>query len=60
MGFSQNPLHCGVVEVASRLAHNQKIGGSNPSPLQKEELVVFTVNLTVNQKTTKTKPTKFF
>jgi hypothetical protein len=35
MGFSQNPLHCGVVEVASRLAHNQKIGGSNPSPATK-------------------------
>jgi hypothetical protein len=29
-------LHCGVVEVVSRLAHNQEVGGSNPSPATKK------------------------
>ena len=38
----------------------KRSGVQIPLPLQKEELVVFTVNLTVNQTLTKTRPTKFF
>ena len=38
IGFTQLVylyLHCGVVEVVSRLAHNQEVEGSNPSPATK-------------------------
>lgn len=36
MGFNWK-IYCGVVEAASRDAHNVKVGGSSPSPATKKK-----------------------
>ena len=49
-GRIERTSYGGVEKLASRVAHNHKVGGSSPSPAtNEEELLVFTVNLTVNQ-----------
>jgi hypothetical protein len=53
-------IYCGLAEAVSRLAHNQEVGGSNPSPATQGRTGGFYSKFDGKSEATKTKPTNFF